>query len=182
MFDTITSYLYWYNGGDGSSMASCGSGDGGEGPVRNGSRAPRTAELSETQTFSFLPTEDGLSEGEVLGIVCELNETIHQVAGQLTDEWVKLKAMPATLPADDVDPTPPADVGTAPQSRVSALVQQVRNRDPESLNVLLQSCLCSQVADMTSGRGRYREFPGFKAVYERLSASGEYCTVYSSGV
>ena len=125
--------------------------------------AARSAELSETRTF--LSTTDRLSEVEVLGIVRDLNENIFQVAVSLADEWEKLEPSQATSRMD-VDPA------SLPSG--SALIQLARNRDLMGLTYLLQSCLCSQAARMTSSWSRHRELATLKSVHERLSASGEH--------
>jgi len=131
--------------------------------------ATRSTELSGVQ--AFLSTTDRLSEAEVLNIVRDLNENIYQVATTLTEEWEKLESPQATV-RTDADP--------ASLSRVPALVQLVRNRDPMGLIFLFQSCLCCQVVDMTSSWDHNQELAILKSVYERLCASGEYHTVYSS--
>ena len=131
--------------------------------------ATRSAELSGVQ--AFLSTTDRLSEAEVLNIVRDLNENIYQVAATLSEEWEKLESPQATI-RTDADPTP--------RSRVPALVQLVRNRDPMGLIFLFQSCLCCQVVDMTSSWDHNQELAILKSIYERLSASGEYHTVYPS--
>jgi len=121
----------------------------------------RSAELSGTQ--SFLSTADGLSEAEVLDTVRELNENIYQVAVRLTEGWEKLESSQATV---DIDPIS--------QAHVPASAQLVRNWDPTGLTPLLQSCLCSQVVDMTSGWGHDQESAVLEPIYQRLCASGEY--------
>ena len=125
--------------------------------------AARSAELSETRTF--LSTTDRLSEVEALGIVRDLNENIFQVAVSLADEWEKLEPSQATSRMD-IDPA------SLPSG--SALIQLARNRDLMGLTYLLQSCLCSQAAKMTSSWSRHRELVTLKSVHERLSASGEH--------
>jgi len=125
--------------------------------------ATRSAELSVAQ--AFLSTTDRLSEAEVLSIVRDMNENIYQIAVNLTEEWEKLESSQVIGPMD-IDP--------ASQSSVPALVQLVRNRDSTSLIFLLQSCLCSQVVNMTSGWGHHRELAILESVYQRLSASGEH--------
>ena len=130
--------------------------------LTEGLLSTRSAELSGTHTF--LSTTDRLSEVEVLGIVRDLNENIYQVAVNLTEGWEKLESPQATRRMD-VDP--------ASQSRVPALVQLVRNRDPMGLTFLLQSRLCSQVAKMSSSWGHHQESAILESIYQRLSASGE---------
>ena len=122
----------------------------------------KSAELTGAQ--AFLSTSDGKSEEEVLGIVHDLNETIYQVAVDLTEEWEKFESSHTTSP-----------MGVDPTSRpcVSALVQLVRNRDPVGLTFLLQSSLCSKVVSMTSSWG-YQESAVLESIYQRLSASGEH--------
>jgi len=131
--------------------------------------ATRSAELSGVQ--AFLSTTDRLSEAEVLNIVRDLNENIYQVATTLSEEWEKLEPPQATIRAD-ADP--------APRFRVPALVQLVRNRGPMGVTFLSQSRLCSQVASMTSSWDHDQELAILKSIYERLSASGEHRTIYSS--
>jgi len=131
--------------------------------------ATRSAELSGVQ--AFLSTTDRLSEAEVLNIVRDLNENIYQVATTLSEEWEKLESPQATI-RTDVDP--------APRSRVPALVQLVHNRGPMGVTFLSQSRLCSQVASMTSSWDHDQELAILKSIYERLCASGEHRTIYSS--
>ena len=123
----------------------------------------RTEELSGTQTF--LSTTDRLSEVEVLSIVRGLNESIFQVAVKLTEEWEKLESSKATGQMD-VDP--------ASKPRPPALVQLVHNRDPMGLTLLLQSCLCYLVVNMTSSWDPHQELAVLGSIYRRLSASGEH--------
>ena len=125
--------------------------------------ATRSAELAGAQ--AFLSTTDHLSEAEVLGIIRDLNENIYQAAVKLTEEWENLESPQGTSPTD-VDPSS--------QPRVPILVRLVRNRDPMGLTFLLQSCLCSQVVDMTSSWGYNQELAAFDSVYQRLSASGKH--------
>jgi septation ring formation regulator EzrA len=131
--------------------------------------ATRSAELSGAQTF--LSTTDRLSEVEVLGIVRNINENIYQVAVNLTEEWEKLGSSRATsrTHADQIS-----------RPRVPALVRLVRNRDPTGLTFLLQSCLCSQVVNITSSWGHHRELATLVSIYQRLSASGE-CRIVGAG-
>jgi len=121
--------------------------------------AARSAELSGTH--AFLSTTDRLSEEEVLGVVRDLNENIFQVAALLTDQWGMLESSQATG-CMDADPTS--------RHHPSVLTQLVRDRDPESLTIMLQSRLCSQVASVSSWGGHQE----LKSVYQRLSASGEH--------
>jgi len=122
----------------------------------------RSEELSGTQTF--LSTSDRLSEVEVLGIVRDLNENVYQVAVKLTEEWEKLESSKATGRMD-VDPTS--------KPRAPVLVQLARNRDPLGLTLLLQSCLCYLVVNMTSSWDPHQELALLGSVYQSLSASGE---------
>jgi len=124
--------------------------------------ATRSAELAGTN--AFLSTTDRLSEAEVFGFVRDLNETIYQVAVDLTEEWEKLESSRATNPMD-------ADPASQPYGPV--LVQLTRNRDSMGLTLLLQSCLCSQMVSMTSSWGYYREFAVLESIHQHLSASGE---------
>jgi len=123
--------------------------------------ATRPAELTGTQ--AFLPTTDHLLEAEVFGIVRDLNETIYQVAVDLTEEWEKLESLRATTMDFDPSPQPCAPV----------LVQLTRNRDSIGLTLLLQSCLCSQVVSMTSSWG-HQGLALLESIYQRLSISGEH--------
>ena len=120
----------------------------------------RSVELTAAQ--EFLSTTDRLSEAEVLNIVGDLNENIYQVAVNLSEKWEKLEP-PQTTGTTGIDPAsrPPASI----------LVQRVRNRDPRGLTFLLQSYLCSQTAEMTSGWGHHREL---ESVYQQLSVSSEH--------
>ena len=125
--------------------------------------ATRSAELAGAH--AFLSTTDHLSEAEVLSIVHDLNENIYQVAVNLTEGWEKLESPQATSRVD-VDP------GSRPH--IPILVQLVRARDPTGLTFLLQSCLCSRIAEMTSSWGHRRELAVLGSIYQRLSASGEH--------
>ena len=120
----------------------------------------RTAELCTAQTF--LSITDRLSEAEVLSIVRDLNEVIFQVAVKLTEEWEKLEPWTATERME---------VGRITRPRVSPLVQ-LRDRNPMGLVFQLQSCLCSQIVSMTSGRSQFKGLAELESVYKRLSASG----------
>ena len=131
--------------------------------------ATRSAESSRTQ--KFLPTTDWLSEMEVLNIARDINENIYQAVINLTEEWEKLGSSRATSRMH-ADPT------SGP--RIPALVWLVRNRDPTGLTFLLQSCLCSQVANITSSWGRHRELAILVSIYQRLSTSGE-CRIVGAG-
>ena len=125
--------------------------------------ATRSAELAGAQ--AFLSTTDHLSEEEVLGIVRDLNENIYQIAVDLTEGWEKLESSRTASPMD-VDP--------ASRPNTSALVQLACNRDPVGLTFLLQSCLCSQVARMTSSWGQNQELAVLESIHQQLSASGEH--------
>ena len=133
--------------------------------------ATRSAELAGAQ--AFLSTTDQLSEAEVLGIVRDLNENIYQAAVKLTEEWETLESSQG-ISSTDIDP--------ASQPHVPALVRLVRNQDPMGLTFLLQSCLCSQVVNMTSSWGYHRELAALDSVYQRLSASGKYHVVRTGGI
>lgn len=128
--------------------------------------ATRSAELSGAQTF--LSTTDRLSEGEVLGIVRDLNENIYQVAVNLSDEWEKLGTS-QTIKGTIVD--------SASRPRNPTPVRRVLSRDPAALTFLLQSCICSQVAKIAESWSHHQELDILKSVYQRLSASGERCSV-----
>jgi len=125
--------------------------------------ATRSAELSGVH--AFLSTTDRLSEVEVLGIVHDLNENIYQVAVNLTDEWEKLESSQAACRMD---------VDAISRSRNPALDQRALSRSPVGLTFLLQSCLCCQVAKMTSSWGHHQELAILESIYQRLSASGEH--------
>jgi hypothetical protein len=107
----------------------------------------------------------------VLGIVHDLNENIYQVAVNLTDEWEKLKPSQVTSRMD---------IDTVSRTRNSAFVQKVISRNPMGLTFLLQSCLCSQVAKVTSSWGHHQELAILESIYQRLSASGEHNIVNPS--
>ena len=124
----------------------------------------RTAELHTTQTF--LSPTDNLSEAEVLSIVHDLNEVIYQVAVKLTEEWEKLESAKPTAKRMEIDRT------TRP--RISPLLQLVRDQNPAGLIFQLQSCLCSQIVSMTSGRRQFQGLAVLESVYKRLSASGKH--------
>ena len=123
----------------------------------------RSVELAGAQ--SFLSTVDRLSEAEVLNIVRDLNEEICQVAIGLTEEWEKFQSS-QVIGLVDTDLTSPA---YAP-----VLVQLARNRNPVGLTFMIQSCLCSQAAKMTSRWAHYPPLATFRSVYQRLSDSGEH--------
>jgi len=125
--------------------------------------ATRSAELAGTNPF--LSTTDRLSEAEVFGIVRDLNETIYQVAVDLTEEWEKLES-PHANPMY-IDPTS--------QPCIPVLIQLTRNRDSMGLTLLLQSCLCSRMVSMTSSWGYHQELAVLESIHQHLSASGEQC-------
>jgi len=125
--------------------------------------ATRSAELSGVH--AFLSATDRLSEVEVLGIVHDLNENIYQVAVNLTDEWEKFESSQAT---DRMG------IDTVSRPRKPAIVQRALSRNPVDLTFLLQSCLCSQVAKMTSSWGHHKELAILESIYQRLSVSGEH--------
>jgi len=125
--------------------------------------ATRSAELTGAQ--AFLSTMDRLSEEDMFGIIRDLNKNVYQIAVDLTEEWEKLGSPHTTNPMD-VDP--------ASQPCAPALVQLTRNRDPMGLTFLLQSCLCSQVASMTSSWGHHQELAVLESIHQRLSASGKH--------
>ena len=125
-----------------------------------------TAQFSEAQTL--LSTADRLSEMEVLDIVRDLNENIYQVAIILTGEWEKLEPSQATGLIE---------VDLTSQSRDPVLIQLARKWDLTGLTFLLQSFLCRQAVDMTSSWAHSRELGALEYVYQRLSASSEYCII-----
>jgi len=137
--------------------------------------ATRSAELTGAQ--AFLSTTDHLSEAEVLGIVRDLNENIYQVAVKLTEEWENLES-PLATSRMEVDPASQPSVPVP----VPVLVQLVRDRDYTGLTFLLQSCLCSQVVNMTSSWGHHQELAALDSVYQRISASGKYRIVCTGGI
>jgi len=98
----------------------------------------------------------------VLSIVSDLNENIYQVAVNLSEKWEKL---------DPSQTTSPMGTDLAPQPHASILVQRARSRDPRGLTFLLQSRLCSQAVEMTSGWGHSRELAVLEPVYQRLTIS-----------
>ena len=124
--------------------------------------ATKSAELSGAR--AFLSATDRLSEVEVLTIVRDLNESIYQVAVNLTDGWEKLRSSEATNRMG---------VDHATRPRAPSLVQRVASRDPTGLTFLLQSCLCSQVVKITSSWGYHQELAVLETIYKRLYASGE---------
>ena len=132
--------------------------------------ATRSAELTGAQ--AFLSTTDHLSEAEVLGIVRDLNENIYQAAVKLTEEWETLESSQGISSKDE---------DQISQPHVPVLVRLVRNQNPMGLTFLLQSCLCSQVVDMTSSWGHHPELAALDSVYQRISASGKYRVVCTGG-
>ena len=133
--------------------------------------AAKSDELSGA--YAFLSTTDHLSEAEVLDIVRDLNENIYQVAVNLTEEWEGLESSQAISRMD---------VNSGSQLGVLTLVQRVLDHDPTGLTFLLQSCLCSQVAKITSSWGYHQELAVLKSIYKRLSASGEYRIVCPASI
>ena len=129
--------------------------------------ATRSTELAGTQ--SLLPTTNRLSEAEVLGIVRDLNENVFQVAANLTEEWEKLESSQSsgfTVTQDDID--------ALSRFYGSALIQQALNRNPAAVTLLVQSCLCHIVMQITSWWRRDQELATLGSVYQSLSASGEH--------
>ena len=128
--------------------------------------ATRSAELSGAQ--AFLSTADRLSEMEVLGIVRELNENIFQVAASLTEGWMKLES---SKPPDKIE------LDLTSQQRPVVLAQLARNRDLTGLTFLIQLHLCFYATNMTSSWAHNKEFLPIRDLYQRLSASGEFCII-----
>lgn len=133
--------------------------------------AARSTELSAAQ--SFLSTRDGLSDAEVLDIVRVLNKNVSQVAANLTKEWKKLGSPPSgrfVVSKKNIDEV----------SRFCGpvLVHQSVEGDPAAVNLLVRSCICRIVTQITSSwrhdRG-HTELGILGFVYEGLSASGR-CT------
>ena len=123
--------------------------------------ASKSVELSGAH--AFLSATDRLSEVEVLGLARNLNEMVYQVAVNLTDGWEKVRlSRDVNRMSNDL----------ATRTRVPSLVQMVISRDPAGLTFLLQSCLCLQVAEITSSWGQYQESEILGSIYKRLSASG----------
>ena len=129
--------------------------------------ATRSAELAGAE--AFLSTTDRISEAEVLGIVRDLNESIYQVAVNLTEEWEKPQSSQDINPMDRV---------LTSQPDFPLLVQQVHNRNSTVLTFLFQSCLCSEVATMTSRWARHPELAMLGSIHHRLSSSGEHRVVH----
>ena len=129
--------------------------------------ATRSAELSGEQ--AFLPITDHLPEPEVLGIVRELNENIYQVAGGLTEGWIK---MGSSKPPDNVE------LDLTSQQRLPVLIQLARNRDLTGLTLLIQLRLCYYATKMTSSWAHNKDLVLIKDLYQRLSESGEYQIIH----
>ena len=127
--------------------------------------AARTTGLAGTQFL--LSTTDRPSEGEVLGIVRNLNENIFQVAANLTEEWEKYR--PGRSNKFEISRK---DVDALSQAFGPALVHHVLKRDPTATSFLVQSCLCDHAA-LISSRWRYKkEFKTLISGHDRLAASG----------
>jgi hypothetical protein len=129
--------------------------------------ASKSVELSGAH--AFLSATDRPSEVEVLNLARDLNENVYQVAVNLTDEWEKARSS-QVVNRMSIDP--------AARTRVPSLVQRVISRDPAGLTFLLQSCLCFQVAEITSSWGHYQGSEILGSIYKRLSASGDHKMVY----
>ncbi|KAF9783739.1 hypothetical protein BJ322DRAFT_1021543 [Thelephora terrestris] len=127
----------------------------------------RTNELSRAQ--SFLSTTDRLSEAEVLSIVRDLNENVFQVAASLTEEWEKLaSSQPKRFAVSQ------KTVDSFSQYYGPALLRRVLDRYPVAVTFLVQSCLCSLVAQFTLSwrrRSHKKELAILGSIYQNLSAS-----------
>ena len=122
----------------------------------------RSAELTGAQ--AFLSTNDCLSEAEMFSIVRDLNETVYQIAVELTEKWENLEPLRTTNPTE-VDPV---------FQPYALLVRLIRKRIPMGLTFLLQSYLCFQVVSMTSSWDHHQELSVLRSIHQRLSASGEH--------
>ena len=133
--------------------------------------AARSAELSTAQ--SFLPTADQLSETAVLGIVRDLNKNICQVAIDLTGELEKLMTSSSGrffIPKKKIE-------GFS-QLYGPVLVLHSLEGDPGVVELLIMSCICMIVTQITSSwrdDDLDTELDQLGSVYKRLSASGR-CT------
>jgi len=126
--------------------------------------ATGSTELSGTQSSSS--TASRLSEAEVLGIVRDLNENVFQVAANLTEEWEKLgssRSSQFTITQNDVE--------ALSRFYGPALIQSGLNRNPAAVTLLVQSCICHIIMQITSWWRHDQELATLGPVYQGLSAS-----------
>lgn len=132
----------------------------------------RTKELSGAQPF--LSTADRTSEAEVLGIARDLNENIFQVATNLAEEWEKFTSSRSrryNVSRKSID--------NFSNFYGPVLVHRTFYRDDAAVALLIQSCLCYLVTQITSSWRRSQPNDNERlrmlaSLYERLSISREF--------
>ena len=129
-----------------------------------------STESAETQHQSSSSMTHSPSEGEVLGVVRDLNEIIFQVAANLTEEWEKRGSSWYSRPNLTKE-----EVDSLSQFYGPTLLRQALGRDPTAMTFLVQSCLCYLVTQIALGwrRDHDSRLWALGSVYKRLSASGE---------
>lgn len=134
----------------------------------------RSTELSAAQ--SFLSTADRVFDADVVGMVHDLNKNVSRVAANLTQEWKKLGPSPYGRPF-----IPKENIDDYSQSYGPVLIHQSLQGDPDAVNLLVRSCFCLMVTQITSSwrQGHGAEFGTLGHVYRRLYASGRYRITHS---
>jgi hypothetical protein len=144
----------------------------------------RTKKLStanstkNTREKSLSSPPNHISDTELLVIVRDLNENVFQVAANLAEEWEKLSSESRT----DRPAIAEENVNTFSRSYVPTLVQQVLDRNPLAVTLLVQSCLCELVAQITSSWRHNRELRILRSVFRYLSASGKHGLHMTDGI
>jgi hypothetical protein len=136
----------------------------------NSTKNPRAKSLSSPPNH--------ISDTELLEIVRDLNENVFQVAATLAEEWEKLSSESRT----DRFIIAGGNVGTFSRSYVPTLVQQVLDRNPVAVTLLVQSCLCELVAQITSSWQHNQELKILRSVFRYLSASGKHALHMTGGI
>ena len=130
-----------------------------------------------TEPAGAQSTTDGISEAEVLGVVRDINESIFQVAANLTEEWEKLVSSGA--PRFTLDQGP---IDALSRFYGPALIQSALDQNPAAVTFLVQSCLCFLAVRITSSWRHDRELAMLGSVYQSLSSSGKYTSHMTSEI
>jgi hypothetical protein len=136
-----------------------------------------TADSKEnTGTKSLSSPPNRISDTELLEIVRELNENVFRVAATLAEESEKFSSKSRTdrftIAGENID--------TFSRLYIPTLVRQVLDRNPVAVTLLVQSCLCELVAQITSGWRHSQELKILRSVFRHLSSSGKH-VLYITG-
>jgi hypothetical protein len=149
-----------------------------EGKLRQTKKSSTVDSKEDTGVKPLSSPSNYISDTELLAIVRDLNENMFQVAAILTGEWEKL-----SLESRTERPTIAGEnVNTFSRSYVPTLVRQVLDRNPVAVTVLVQSCLCELVAQITSSWRHNQELKILRSVFRHLSASGEHILHMTGGI